>query len=249
MRCHPPVAVPADDPLTPEIEPDQLVRAVFFLISPEHDPAQHLRILAQIAGRVDESTFADDWTAARDEHELRAVLLRDDRFLTITLDPTGQAADWCDCPIRQIDLPPGALIAIIGRDDDRIIPSGETILRPGDRLTLIGQPDDIALVREFHAAAPGPARSIDPSLTRDPQGPQGDTPLPDETQREMQQRLLFIAARCVGRDPDRARDAIAALRRLTDGGYGRCESCGEVISVEWLTLRPEATTCAECQPH
>jgi RNA polymerase-binding transcription factor len=38
----------------------------------------------------------------------------------------------------------------------------------------------------------------------------------------------------------------AALRRLDEGDYGRCERCGEPIGAGRLEARPTATTCIKC---
>ena len=38
-----------------------------------------------------------------------------------------------------------------------------------------------------------------------------------------------------------------ALQRISDGSYGRCESCGESISPERLEALPYATQCIGCQ--
>ena len=38
----------------------------------------------------------------------------------------------------------------------------------------------------------------------------------------------------------------AALRRLDEGGYGRCERCGQPIAPERLAARPTATRCVSC---
>jgi RNA polymerase-binding transcription factor DksA len=38
----------------------------------------------------------------------------------------------------------------------------------------------------------------------------------------------------------------AALRRLEDGTYGRCEVCGRAIPDERLEARPTAATCVGC---
>ena len=37
-----------------------------------------------------------------------------------------------------------------------------------------------------------------------------------------------------------------ALRRLDEGGYGRCEVCGQPIAPERLAARPTATRCVAC---
>ena len=38
----------------------------------------------------------------------------------------------------------------------------------------------------------------------------------------------------------------AALQRLNDGTYGRCERCGEPINVQRLRAIPWARTCIRC---
>jgi len=40
----------------------------------------------------------------------------------------------------------------------------------------------------------------------------------------------------------------AALRRVENGGYGRCERCGTVIATERMAARPVARTCVGCPP-
>ncbi|HEX5201800.1 TraR/DksA family transcriptional regulator [Paractinoplanes rhizophilus] len=39
----------------------------------------------------------------------------------------------------------------------------------------------------------------------------------------------------------------AALRRIADGGYGRCEKCAKPIPVERLEVLPHARFCVPCQ--
>ena len=80
MRVKNGIDIPIFNPLTYKEEDVQRVAAVFFLISPEKDPTQHLRILAQIAGRVDDDSFAEEWNSAKDEQELKEALLHDDNF-------------------------------------------------------------------------------------------------------------------------------------------------------------------------
>ncbi|MBM0274952.1 TraR/DksA family transcriptional regulator [Micromonospora tarensis] len=38
----------------------------------------------------------------------------------------------------------------------------------------------------------------------------------------------------------------AALRRVDDGSYGRCERCSRPIPAERLAARPSARTCVAC---
>jgi DnaK suppressor protein len=41
-------------------------------------------------------------------------------------------------------------------------------------------------------------------------------------------------------------EVIAALRRIDDGSYGACTSCGERIGAARLDVLPEAALCIEC---
>ena len=38
----------------------------------------------------------------------------------------------------------------------------------------------------------------------------------------------------------------AALERIEEASFGRCEACGREIPVERLLVRPQATRCVEC---
>ncbi|MEV7808319.1 TraR/DksA family transcriptional regulator [Microbispora sp. NPDC088329] len=40
---------------------------------------------------------------------------------------------------------------------------------------------------------------------------------------------------------------LAALKRLDDGGYGRCVDCGTLVPEGRLEARPEAARCVQCQ--
>lgn len=49
------------------------------------------------------------------------------------------------------------------------------------------------------------------------------------------------------REVNELRDVEAALARIQDGTYGKCEECGGEISRERLEAYPTATRCMECQ--
>jgi DnaK suppressor protein len=46
---------------------------------------------------------------------------------------------------------------------------------------------------------------------------------------------------------ERINQLTAALQRVDDGNYGRCEQCGDAIEAPRLKALPEATTCLACQ--
>jgi len=114
------------------------IHAFFFLVSPKGNPGQHLRILAQIAGRVDDENFIKDWLLAKDEQELKEILLRDERFLSIQIIKEKPSSKLIGRSLGQIKMPEGSLVALIRRKGTTLVPRGNTILLEGDRLTIIG---------------------------------------------------------------------------------------------------------------
>ncbi|MCA9290420.1 MAG: PTS sugar transporter subunit IIA, partial [Phycisphaerales bacterium] len=248
VRARHPIAFPADDPLTPQIESDKNVTALFFLVSPDENPAQHLRILAQIAGRVDEDSFAEAWAAASNERELREVLLRDDRFATIDIVPGAPTMALAGTAIGDVALPPHCLIAVIRRDEDSIIPRSDTVLQPGDRITVIGQPEGIVAFRTLFEAPTSDTERMPATIADGERGGAFATAaaLSPEVVGALTQRLLYLASRSVDREPQRARECLDALGRLAAGRYGFCVDCGQSIQPHWLMLRPDDLRCLHC---
>lgn len=119
------------------------VHAAFFLLSPETPPGRHLRTLANLASRIDEAPFLDEWRGAETEQDLKEVLLRNDRFLAITLEGEGPTAALVGRPLREVRMPEGVLVALVHRDGQIAVPGGSTVLRAGDRLTVLGEAQGI----------------------------------------------------------------------------------------------------------
>lgn len=140
-----------NNPLTDQDkEEEEIVKAVFFLVSPQENPAQHLRMLAQIAGRVDEDTFSIEWEKAKDGVELKKVLLHDERWLSLSVNLKDHAENLIGKQLKDLKLPPDTLVAIINRNGVNIIPKGKTIVEVGDKLTIIGEINSIKKVeKEF----------------------------------------------------------------------------------------------------
>ena len=130
------------------------VHAVFFLVSPAEDPALHLRILAQLAGCVEQEGFQEEWISARSHQALREVLLRDDRYLSLVLEPGSSAATLAGKKIRDIGFPTGSLVALVRRGSRTLVPSGSLELESGDRLTVIGDESGISLLKATYVDSP-----------------------------------------------------------------------------------------------
>jgi amino acid transporter/mannitol/fructose-specific phosphotransferase system IIA component (Ntr-type) len=126
---------------------EEPVHAVFFLVGPQRDPGRHLRILAQIARRVDQPDFMSEWLGARSSDQLKEAVFRNERLLIMTLEDGAGGAELIGSQLRDIAMPDGTLIAMIRRDEEVVIPKGNTVLERGDRLTVLGRPEGIAALR------------------------------------------------------------------------------------------------------
>jgi len=119
------------------------IHAFFFLVSPMDNPGQHLRILAQVANHIETTDFLSEWCHAEGEQELREILLHDERVLTLWVEPQHRTEEMIDRRLRDVAWPDNVLVALIRRDGEEIIPHGDTVIQRGDRLTIIGDPQDI----------------------------------------------------------------------------------------------------------
>ena len=116
---------------------------MFFLVSPWPSPGNHLRILAEIAARVGQEGFLDEWLSIPHKQEFKKAILRIERFLSLGLHRDAKASALIGRSLREIDLPEGSLIALIHRGVAILVPQGDTILREGDRLSIVGDPEAI----------------------------------------------------------------------------------------------------------
>lgn len=151
-RCADGVRVDVEDPDMARQAQSVPIHAVFFLVSGEDDPGRHLRILAQLAGRVEDESFMPEWLANRHEQELKETLLRDDRFLSLRVTADTETEPLIGRALRELDLPPGCLVALIRRYGEMIVPRGRTVLREGDRLTVIGSPAGLRQLGQRYGA-------------------------------------------------------------------------------------------------
>jgi Trk K+ transport system NAD-binding subunit len=55
--------------------------------------------------------------------------------------------DYLDKPLRALDLPANLHILAVRRDQELVIPRGDTILNAGDHLTLMGTDDCVDFTR------------------------------------------------------------------------------------------------------
>jgi len=125
--------------------------AVFFLVSSDKDPTQHLRFLAHLAEMVDHANFLQRWKNASDERELREILLRDERFITVKVRPVDDTKNMIGKRIKEIDLPGDSLITIIKHEGKIRIPHGDTMVHEGDELSIVGDKKAISELKKLAA--------------------------------------------------------------------------------------------------
>ncbi len=152
VRSRPGISTSAID-LPEDFDDEEDIHAFFFLVSPLNDPKQHLRILASLAESVESKDFLSRWNVAKNEQELKELILKDERFIAIPVNRTGLTSDWIGKEIKIITIPEGCLIAMIRRDGQVIIPRGNTALLEDDLVTILGEPKGIIEIREkYHPA-------------------------------------------------------------------------------------------------
>lgn len=85
-------------------------------------------------------------------------------------------------------------------------------------------------------------RESDPGAGREPSAAPTH-PADEATMNEVNQSATALES-----DAEKRADSlVAALRRLDDGTYGFCVTCGRPIGEERLEARPDADRCLPCQ--
>ena len=146
VRSKSGVHVNVQNPVTEQQE-EQVLYAIFFLLSPLDNPTQHVRMLAQVARQIENEDFMNDWIMAEDEQQLKESILHNERFHSIYIHKNSPTEKLIGKPLSAINMPEGSLVALIRRGKQTIIPRGNTIIHEHDRITVIGDPSSM---REFH---------------------------------------------------------------------------------------------------
>lgn len=118
---------------------DELVYAVFVLVSPADNPKQHLRFLAELAQRAEEIEISGRWRTLKDEDAIHKAFIRSEDHVEVVYP--DEKFDGKE--IGEISIDRECLVAIIKRDGELIVPHGDTVIKAGDRLTVIGKKDAV----------------------------------------------------------------------------------------------------------
>jgi mannitol/fructose-specific phosphotransferase system IIA component (Ntr-type) len=131
-------------------EEEEKFHCLIYLASSTNKSGQHLRILAHLAEMIDNIDFEERWLNASDIAGLREILLRDERFINITVRKGSKTEEIIGKQIKELDemLPGESLITMVKREGDLIFPHGDTVLQAGDELSIIGEKKDIEQIKE-----------------------------------------------------------------------------------------------------
>ena len=130
--------------------PDDLIRAILFIVTPEDNPGQHVRLLTRITKRAEDDGFIPEWLEARTGQDLKEALFHEEVMFTMRLEHGLAGEELIGKLIREFPHPEGTLVAMIRRSGELIIPRGDTELIEGDRLTLIGRAEGIDQLRGLY---------------------------------------------------------------------------------------------------
>lgn len=144
------ISVQAPDGVSIELAGEtETAYAIIFLVTPANRPLLHMRIIGHMAELIEADEFLQRWNSAKNEKEIRSVLLTDERFISVRLTEHTPSEAWIRKKIMDVDLPGECLITIVERDNEIIIPKGKTMLKSGDILSILGYPDDIQDLKNF----------------------------------------------------------------------------------------------------
>ena len=92
----------------------------------------------------------EEWLGAENELQLKELLLRDANFVSLTVRANTKSSALIEKRLRDIRMPEDTLIAVINRQGLPIVPSGKKVLKEGDRITVIGEPEGIKEFRRTY---------------------------------------------------------------------------------------------------
>jgi len=150
VRAKKKIVILFNNPLKDFQEDVARVSGIFFLVSPEDNPTQHLRILAQLAERVDSENFYTLWLSAENEDKIKKIFMTDKLFVTFFVRNYQPSGVMIGSRIKDLDFPEGCLVAVVHRKRETIFPKGNTILQNNDRLTVIGNSADLDKVKKIY---------------------------------------------------------------------------------------------------
>lgn len=132
------------------ISSEDYIRVLFFLVNPEAEARQQLRMLSRLTDIVERENFVNELIDKDNERETKEFLLHNERYISVHLTQNTAQYELVGKKLMEVILPPDVLVAIIERDGVSITPKGHTELLENDILTIIGEPKSISqLIKKY----------------------------------------------------------------------------------------------------
>lgn len=126
-----------------EIAAEDNIRVFFFMLSQTENPKLQLRMLSRLMDIVERENFVDHICSISNEREVKEYLLHNDRYITLELIRDTSTEPLIDKMMKELRFPQDVLVAMVQRNDSIITPRGDTQLKEGDIITIIGEPKGI----------------------------------------------------------------------------------------------------------
>lgn len=147
VRCKEGSHIDFEEGFEIDDEAETIVHGYFFLVSPQGSPGTHLRVLAQIASRIDDAGFMDQWMRAPDRRSIKETLIAPERCVSFNLAKSDELG-MVGSRIEDVNLPKGSFIALLGRHGELITPDPGITIRENDVITIIGEPQTIERLKQ-----------------------------------------------------------------------------------------------------
>ena len=131
-----------------EIGSARRVHTIMFLAVPKKPAGLDLRLAGHLAEVVQSDHFDMRWLSAQSERELNEILMRDDHFLHGPVDHFPGLIGQVGLKVAEIKLPSSCLLTLIERDGQIIVATPDTQLLENDEVAIIGEPDQLLLLRQ-----------------------------------------------------------------------------------------------------
>ena len=78
------------------------------------------------------------------------MLVHEDRLLSIIVQANSPSESLMNNLLKDVRFPEGCLVAMLRREGKTIVPTGNTIIKEGDRLTIIGEPKGMTELKKLY---------------------------------------------------------------------------------------------------
>lgn len=129
-----------------EVTSEDHIRVFFFLISQSDNPKLQLRLLSRLMDIVEREQFVEKISSFNNQREIKEYLLHNDRYITLELIHNTTTEHLIDKMLKDIRFPQDVLVALIQRHEQILTPRGDTELKEGDIITIIGEPKGIKML-------------------------------------------------------------------------------------------------------